>query len=112
MRRVTRLTIGKSYFVSTKEAYSPVNENGGTYLWGDGTDKVPVQCLSEYKQFYLCEVLPHVNRIHAFGPSHPYKITIEKWELSAEIFKAWEEGDEDETSDAVLYDYPVSTQAD
>ena len=109
MRRVIRLAVGKTYLVSTKNAASPVYENGYTYPWGDATDKVPVKILAEYPQYYLAEVVPHINRIHAFGTSIPYRVTIEKWELSKEDFKAWEESD-DETTDELLSDYTVAAE--
>lgn len=96
MLRVKALEVGKSYLVSTKAARSPLSETYTAYPWGDAITKVPVKVLQEYDEFYVVEVLPHNSR---FTPgSKPYRVTIDKFMLMKEEFKAYSEEVEDEIS--------------
>ena len=45
-----------------------------------GIQEVPVKLLAEYPTYLLGEVIPHYNPAGS-GESHPYKITISKYDL-------------------------------
>ncbi len=94
MRRVSRLKIGGKYLVSTEMSASPMTEAGSAFPWGEDNRKVPVEVEEEHKHFYTCTVTPHHAKFCSFGISKPYRVTIAKWELDTQIFKAWEEEDE------------------
>ena len=42
---------------------------------------IPVKVIKEYEHFWVCEVLPHENPKHSWGISHPYIMTIAKFDL-------------------------------
>lgn len=44
---------------------------------------IPVEIIGDYPNFYLCNVLPHINPINKGFKvySKPYKITINKWDI-------------------------------
>ena len=90
-RRTKQLIPGKVYFVCTRDAIAPVGNNFGEYPWGRKDSKVPVRVISDDSQFYTAEVLEHKNEVISWGPSKPYRVTIDKFELNNETFKAWEE---------------------
>ena len=102
MHAVKGLMIGRVYLVSTKMARSPVSDTYTAYPWGDKDTKIPVRVLDEYSDWYLVDVLPHISR-YTRG-SKPYRLTIDKFDLQNEFFKAWE-ADDNETIDDLLYDY-------
>ena len=43
---------------------------------------LPIKVLKEYDNWFLCEVIPHRNPRHSYGISKPYKVTIDKYDLS------------------------------
>ena len=89
--RVKELKKGKVYFVCTKDAIPPVGNNFGIYPWGLKDFKVPVKVIAETRHFYVVEVLPHLNKMLSWGTSKPYRVTIDKFDLNSEVFRAWEE---------------------
>ena len=42
---------------------------------------IPVKVIKEYEYFWVCAVLPHYNPKHSWGLSHPYNMTIAKFDL-------------------------------
>lgn len=42
---------------------------------------LPLKVDKEYKYFYKCTVLPHINPIHSYGLSKQYTMTIDKFDL-------------------------------
>ena len=44
---------------------------------------IPLRVKAEYRDFYLCEVLPHVNPLNKGYKtmSRTYNITIQKWDI-------------------------------
>ena len=90
MKRVNRLVVGAEYLVSTVYAGSPMSEAGSAYPFGDKSRKIPVVVEEEHEHFYTCRVLPHHAKYCCYGVSKPYRVTVGKWELIAERFKAYE----------------------
>jgi len=89
-----KLEVGKVYQVCTKLARPPISDTDSPYPFGARDTKVPIRVLGEYPNWYRCEVLEHTTAFTA--RSIPYIITIDKFELQAEIFKAWEEISDEE----------------
>lgn len=92
--RVKNMEVGKRYLVSSSEAVSPMNENGGIYPWGDKRTKIPVECIGESKHFYTVKVLSHFSHSVNFGRSYPYKVSLMKKDIMLGETKIYEtEGD-------------------
>ena len=93
---VKNLEVGKTYLVSSRFARSPLSETYTPYPWGDENTRVPIKVLEEYEHSFVCDVLPHTTR--CTPRSKPYRITVDKFALIKEDFKAYTEEVEDEIS--------------
>ena len=89
-KRVRGMEVGKKYLVSTVNAVSVLNDNGGAHPWGRKSFKVPVKVIQETPFFYTCMVLPHYAHTAAMGKSKPYVTTIGKEDIKREEFKIYE----------------------
>lgn len=59
---------------------------------------IPLEVIKEYECFWLCKVLPHKNPKHCWGTSHPYNMTIGKFELKSGYVKCRPIGESNDKS--------------
>ena len=92
--RVREMEVGKRYLVSSKDAVSPMTENGGIFPWGDVRTKIPVECIEEHEHFYTLLVLPHWSHFCCFGKSKLYRVTATKKDIALGEFKVYQTEEE------------------
>ena len=87
---VRTLEVGKTYLLSSCYAVAATNNNGEAYPWGSKYAKVPVRVKYDDSRFWTVTVLPH-KYLGGYGISHPYDVTVDKFDFEHGLFTAIEQ---------------------